>query len=98
MALVEKATRMLEKALPGLGAETEPGQAVMKAIASLSKHVPEGSTSSGIQNTAMQNFLMQQRQGGPLAGVLAALQQGGGAGGAGGQPPGATPPRPLPAM
>lgn len=92
--MVEKATRMLEKALPGLGAETEPGQAVMKAISSLSKHVPEGTTSNGIQNTAMQNFLMQQRQGNPLAGVLAALQQGGAGGG---QPP-AAPPRPIPAM
>lgn len=89
---------MLEKALPGLGAETEPGQAVMKAIASLSKHIPEGTTSPGIQNTAMQNFLMQQRQGNPLMGVLAALGQGQGGAPGGGQPPGAAPPRPIPTM
>lgn len=95
MALIERATRMLEKALPGLGAETEAGQAVMKSIASLSKHVPEGTTSPGIQQTAMQNFLMQLRQNAPQQGVLAALGQGGAA--PGGAPP-APPPRPIPTM
>jgi len=81
LAWVGTAVRLLERALPLLGAGTEPGQAVMKALSSLSKHVPPGSTSPGVENSALQQAMMQQKAEQPMLQLL--RSQGGG----GGQPP-----------
>ena len=88
-ALLRNAVDMLTKALAGFGPGSEPGQAILKSISSLSKHVPQGATTPGAQNTAMQQFMMEHRQLAPLLAALAAMKQGGGAGapGAGAAPP-----------
>ncbi len=103
LALVAKAKEMLEKAisLPGLGAETEIGQAILNSLEKLGKVLPDGAVSPGIQNAGMQQFMMAGRRDAPIQAILAALQQGGAGGGAGAAP-GAPPPPPpggsLPAM
>lgn len=104
-ALVAQAKAMLEKAvsMPGLGAETEIGQAVLKSLEMIGKVLPEGAVSPGLQNAGMQKFMMSERRDAPMQAILAALQGGGGAPG-GSPPPGAPPPSgpspggPVPAM
>lgn len=85
---VQTAVRILEQALPLLGADSDPGKDVMKALTSLSKHIPPGSTSPGVERTGLQSMMQQQRQDQPQAALLRALGQGGAPGaGAGGPPP-----------
>lgn len=84
---VQTAVRILEQALPLLGADTEPGKDVMKALTSLSKHIPAGSTSPGVERTGLQQMMQQQRQDQPQQALMKALSQGGGAPGAGAAPP-----------
>jgi len=76
LANVQWAVRLLEKSLPLVGAETEPGQAIMKAIQSLSKHVPAGSTSPGVENSALQQAMIQAKQEQPMISTLRSLGQG----------------------
>lgn len=81
MAQVQWAVRMLEKALPMLGIETEPGQAVMKALSTLSKHISPGSTSPGVEQSSLQQMMMQARQDQPQLALMKQLAAGGGGGG-----------------
>jgi hypothetical protein len=90
---------MLTKALAGLGpagAATEVGVAVRKAIDILAKlpQLGAGATTPGAQHTAMQQFMMEQRQSAPLLAQLAAMRGGQGGGAA---PPGVGAPGPSPA-
>jgi len=89
LGIVAQAVRLLEKALPMLGAETEPGKDVMRALPMLSKHIPPGAMNQGVENTALQQLMMQQRQQAPMLAALRAMQ--GGQAGGGGQ---AAPPAP----
>jgi hypothetical protein len=86
-AMLRNAVDMLTKSLAGFGPGSETGQAILKAISSLSKHVPVGATTPGAQHTAMQQFMMQQRQQAPLLAALAAAQRQGAPGAPGGAPP-----------
>jgi hypothetical protein len=86
---VQTAVRILEQALPLLGADSDPGRDVIKALTSLSKHIPPGSTSPGVERTGLQTMMQQQRQDQPNIALLRALGQGGG--GAGAPPPAAPP-------
>lgn len=61
LAQVQWAIRLLETALGSLGATSEPGQAVMKAIQNLAKHVPAGSTSPGVEQSALQKTMSDAR-------------------------------------
>jgi hypothetical protein len=79
---VQTAVRILEQALPLLGADSDPGRDVIKALTSLSKHIPPGSTSPGVERTGLQTMMQQQRQDQPNVALLRALGQGG-PGGAG---------------
>lgn len=92
MSLVAEAKRMLETALgkPGLGAETEVGRAIVKALSALGNAIPEGAVSPGMQRAGMQEWMVNRRQQNPMMNIMAALGQGGGAGaGAAPPPPGA---------
>lgn len=88
MALVSQAKKLLEEAIatPGLGAETEIGQAVLKSLQMIGKVLPEGTVSPGMENAGMQQFMLQARQQNPIQNIIAALGQGGG-----GAPPPAPP-------
>lgn len=59
---VQQATKMLEKALPMVGAESDIGQAVIKAIQNLTKFTgPEASPQ--MQQTGLQQLMMSAKQG-----------------------------------
>lgn len=60
-----------------LGAGSEIGRDVMKCVNSLSKHVPPGSQSPGVENNAMMQMQREHMQQSPAAAILAA--RGGGA-------------------
>lgn len=88
VALVAQAKEMLEAAIamPGLGAETEIGQAILKCLEVLGKALPEGIATPGMQRAGMEQFMLQQHQTNPMNGIMAAQGQGGGQ-----QPPPAPP-------
>lgn len=89
MAQISMAIKLLEKALPMLGAGSAEGKDVMRALTTLSKHLPPGSVTPGIEQTQMQNFMSQQRQAQPQQAMMQALAAKGGA--PGGSPGGAPP-------
>lgn len=70
---VQWAVRLLEQALPVVGAGSEMGQDLMDVLKKLSKHVPAQGSSSGLMQNGMRQFLLQQRQQAPQADVLRAL-------------------------
>jgi hypothetical protein len=51
------AVQMLEAALPGLGAGSKPYDDALKAIKSLTKHLPQGSPTAGVQKTMFSDML-----------------------------------------
>lgn len=61
----------------GLDPGSEPGQAATKAMTQLGKFVPPGSTSPGIENQALMELFMKQRQDQPQQQMMRALGQGG---------------------
>ena len=78
LALISAAVKVLLRALQVLGPETEPGKDALKAVTALSKHIPPGSTSPGIENNSFQQLQQQQRQDAPMLNVMRA-QSGGAA-------------------
>ena len=96
-ALVSNAINLLREAIatPGMGAETEIGQAVLKSLTMLGKALPDGTVTPGQENAGMQQFMLQARQQNPIQSIIAALGQGGGGGAPGGAP---TPPPAPPQM
>jgi hypothetical protein len=90
VSLIANAKEILEKAIamPGVGAETKLGQAVLKALEMIGRELPDGAVTPGQQNAGMEQFLLQRRQQNPMQAIIAAL------GGAGGAPPGGAPPPP----
>jgi hypothetical protein len=86
---VKQAVEMLQNALPGLGTGGEIHTAVLTAIRALSRHVPQGAPTAGVQQTQMQDQLRQLQRNALLQRLQA--QQGGGG------PPGAmSPSTPMP--
>ena len=59
-----------------LGAASEPGQAAIKALSSLAKHVPPGAVTPGVQQSAMERLMAQAKQMGPQIAQMRAQSQG----------------------
>ncbi len=76
LARLNMVVRMLEEVLPMFGAASEVGQTVLKSVTSLAKHIPAGSMSSGVEQTAMKGVMNSARQQAPLIAALRA-QMGG---------------------
>jgi hypothetical protein len=76
------AVKLLESALAKVGATSPIGDAVMKALNGLAKHIPPGTVSPAGEQNEIQNMAMRNVQ---QQGQVAAMR---GAGGGGG-PPGA---------
>lgn len=74
--------KQLEKLVPLLGATSEPGAAVLKALSSLGKFVPAGSVSPASDSANMQQAQMRATQQNQQ--MQALKQQGGGMGGGAG--------------
>lgn len=64
--------RLLESLIPALGSGTEAGKDVLKALTSLSKHVPPGAVSPGVENSSLMKLMQDQRQQQPQ---IAAMRQ-----------------------
>lgn len=77
LAKMQWAVKILTMALPDLGVETEPGKDVMKALQTLSKHIPPGSTSPGVDNAGLQQMMMQHKQDQPQNQLFRAMGAGG---------------------
>ena len=72
--------QQLQEILPQVGAGSDAGQAVLKALISLSKFVPPGSVSPAAENQQIQRMQQNQMQGNQQMQLLAqqrAAQQGG---------------------
>lgn len=67
--------RIMEKALPMVGVETEMGKDVMKALTTLSKHIAPGSGSPGVEQNALMQMMMQQKQEQPMQQLMRAQGQ-----------------------
>ena len=78
--------KQLESILPELGASSEAGQAVLKALNSLVKFVPAGSVTPAAQKNSIE---AQQRQAAQQNQQMMALKQRAMQGQGGGQQPGA---------
>ena len=96
LAQVVWAVRLLEKALPGIGAATPAGKDIMKAISNLTKHIPAGAASPGMEQTALQGLMQSAKQEAPQLQALKAagaqpgpMTPGGAAGAPPASPPGA---------
>lgn len=100
---LKTACDMLQSALPSLPSESKQYRDVLKALSSLTRHLPQGAPTAGVQqtqlgdllrstmrNALMQKIIGQQGQGGPGGGA------GGGGGMGGGMPQAPTPSTPLP--
>lgn len=75
--------KQMAEILPMVGATSDLGQALMKAMTSLAKHVPPGTTSNAAEKNAIEKMAIQNQQQGQS---LQQLKQQGQPG-AGGQPP-----------
>lgn len=59
-----------------LGTGSEAGRDVLKALQNLSKHIPPGAMSQGVEQNALQGLLMRQRQMAPQIAAMRASQGG----------------------
>jgi hypothetical protein len=84
--------KQLETLLPELGATSEAGQAVLKALNSLVKFVPAGSVTPAAQKNSIEAQQRGMQQNNQQMQALQALRAKMGAGGGGG-PPGGQPPQ-----
>jgi hypothetical protein len=75
MSQAQWGVRMLEKALSGFGVASEPGQAILKALTQLSKHIAPGGGSPGVEQNALSSMMMQARQNQPNLQLLRTLGQ-----------------------
>lgn len=84
---VSWAVRILERALPVLGATSPLGRDMMVAIRALAKHIQTGEMGSGNEASTLQNMMMSAKSGQPNEQLLKALMQQGQAGGQPASPP-----------
>lgn len=103
--MLKNAVDMIHSALPMLEPGSQPHKDAVKALTSITRHLPQGAGTAGVQQTQLGDMLrntvrnallqriMAQRGGGGGAGGGA--QQGGGAPGAGGAQAGGEPQMPT---
>lgn len=72
LATLNVIVNALLKLAPQFGASSDVGQAVLKSVQTLSKHVPPGSTSAGVENNAMMKMQREQAQQQPMAAMMRA--------------------------
>jgi hypothetical protein len=94
---IKTACDMLQTALPGLPAGGQQHKDVLKALQSLTRHLPQGQPTAGVQQTQLGDMLRMTIRN-ALMQKLMGQGQGPGAGGQqqGGAPPAPQPSTPLP--
>lgn len=75
---IKSAIDMIQQALPGLPTGSEVHRDALQAVNRLSRHLPQGLPTAGVQQTQLQNMLRNTIRNALLQRVLA--QQGGGQG------------------
>ena len=76
---------MLQGALPNIPAGSQQHKDVLKALQGLSRHLPQGAPTAGVQQTQLGDMLRQTLRNAITQRIMA---QGGGGGGGPGGPPG----------
>ena len=72
LAMVGVIVKLMERAIPLLGAGSEAGRDLVKSLSNLSRHVPPGALSPGIEGTALERLALQQRQNAPQVAAMRA--------------------------
>ena len=85
------ALKVLQDIVPLVGANSEVGKDVLSALQRLSKHVPTGAISNGVQLSALMDILNKLKQIAPQMQAMQAARQGGALPGAPPSPPGNSP-------
>src|SRR5215831_1754729 len=96
ITMVTNALALLQQALPGLMPGSPVHRDALRALNSLSKHVAQGGTTSGVQQTQLQDMLRNTVRNALLQKIMgqqASAQQGGQPAG---MPAGAMPQAPMP--
>lgn len=76
LAMIGVIVKLMERAIPLLGAGSEAGRDLVKSLSNLSRHVPPGALSPGVEGTAIEKLALQQRQNAPqIAAARAATPQ-----------------------
>lgn len=91
-----QAVQMIQQAAMGLPPGSPLHRDALKAATSLSRHLPQGAPTAGVQLTGIRDLLQQVMKSGFLQNIM--QQRGGGAGGAGGGAAGPAPQAPMPSM
>jgi hypothetical protein len=73
MAQVRQATKLLEQALPALGADSDIGRSVLNAIKSLSAKAPESKTTAGADATVLRDMAQKAAQQAPVMALKRAI-------------------------
>jgi hypothetical protein len=73
MAQVRQATKLLEQALPALGADTPVGRSILNAIKSLSAKAPENKTTAGADATVLRDMAQRAAQQAPVMALKRAV-------------------------
>jgi hypothetical protein len=58
--------KQMTEILPQVGATSDLGQALMKSITALAKHVPPGSTSNAAEKNSIEKMAIQNQQNGAM--------------------------------
>jgi hypothetical protein len=88
---------MMQDALTGLPAGSQQHRDVLRALQQLSRHLPQGESTAGVERTQLGDMLRNVVRNSLLQRIMANQGQGGGAGGGGGgQAPAPMPSMPLP--
>lgn len=62
IAILANATRLLEFALPMLGAGSDPGKDVISALRLIAKHVTPGGSAGGVEQNALRSMMLNKQQ------------------------------------
>lgn len=89
---VKTALEMIQRALPSLPVGSEVHRDALNAVNRLSRHMPQGTPTAGVQQTMLQDMLRSTVRNAMLQRIMA--QKGGAAGG--GAPGSPSPSTPLP--
>lgn len=76
MMQLKAAIDMIQQALPGLPAGSEMHRDALQAVSRLSRHLPQGGPTEGVQQTMIQNLLRNQQRNAILQRVMAQQGQG----------------------
>lgn len=97
MQMVMQALSMIQQALPSLQVGTPLHRDALRAVSTLSRHMPQGAPTAGVQKTHLQDMLRSVVKNALVSRIMQSQQQQpgggpvGGAGGSGGAPMPSTP-------